>query len=187
MSFENSKNITLHYTLYVDGEMVEKTSEERPLNFISGLNIMLPDFEANVSACTDSEEFDFVIPAKQAYGEIDPESVMDIPMSAFLDNNGKLNDEVKIGNSLQMISEDGRRFNAIVIEIGTETIKMDFNHPFAGKDLHFKGQVISNRQATTEEIQTLLNQMTGCGGGCSGGCGGGCNCSDGNCCGSCGE
>jgi FKBP-type peptidyl-prolyl cis-trans isomerase SlyD len=29
---------------------------------------------------------------------------------------------------------------------------MDFNHPLAGKDLHFTGEILSIRNATEEEI-----------------------------------
>jgi FKBP-type peptidyl-prolyl cis-trans isomerase SlyD len=51
------------------------------------------------------------------------------------------------------------------------------NHPHAGKDLNFKGEVVTSRPATTEEIQSLLHMLTGeggCGGCCGGDCDGGC-------------
>jgi len=39
-----------------------------------------------------------------------------------------------------------------VLEIGTETVKMDFNHPLAGEELHFKGEILEVREATAEEL-----------------------------------
>jgi FKBP-type peptidyl-prolyl cis-trans isomerase SlyD len=30
---------------------------------------------------------------------------------------------------------------------------MDFNHPLAGKDLFFKGEIVAVREATPEEIE----------------------------------
>ena len=53
---------------------------------------------------------------------------------------------------------------------GADKVKVDLNHPLAGNKLNFKGYVIENREATNDEIQTLLNHMNG--GGCSGHCGG---------------
>jgi FKBP-type peptidyl-prolyl cis-trans isomerase SlyD len=87
-----------------------------------------------------------------------------------------------------MQGEDGNRFNATIIEIKDKSVTIDLNHPRAGMDLHFVGEVVENRLATNEEVAELLNAMSGCGGGCSGGCSGGCGggCSDGGCGGGCG-
>ena len=43
--------------------------------------------------------------------------------------------------------QDGR-----VVEIGDDTVKVDLNHPLAGEDLHFKGEVLSVRVATADEL-----------------------------------
>jgi FKBP-type peptidyl-prolyl cis-trans isomerase SlyD len=53
---------------------------------------------------------------------------------------------------------------------------MDLNAPLAGKDLNFKGSVVASREATNDEIQAMINRMSGegCGCGCDdceGGCG----------------
>ena len=178
MNFENCKSITLSYELrVVEGErtpIVEKTTADNPLKFISSLGMMLQDFEENVRDKQNGESFDFWITASNAYGEIDASRVIDIDLSAFQDEEGKIdNEQVYVGATLQMISEDGQRFNGKVKAIGTEKVTMDFNHPFAGKDLHFTGKIIDNHPATVAEIQDMLGQMSGCGGGC-GGCTGGC-------------
>ena len=47
---------------------------------------------------------------------------------------------------------------------------MDLNHPLAGLDLLFKGEIVENREATNEEVQQMLNHISG-----EGGCGG-CGC-----------
>jgi FKBP-type peptidyl-prolyl cis-trans isomerase SlyD len=77
-----------------------------------------------------------------------------------------------------MMTADGYRISGIVLQVTADKVKMDFNHPLAGKDIRFKGHIITVRQATPEELQPSC----GCGGGCGGGCGdGGCNCGDGGC------
>jgi FKBP-type peptidyl-prolyl cis-trans isomerase SlyD len=42
--------------------------------------------------------------------------------------------------------------NGMIIGINDETVEMDFNHPLADEDLNFKGEIISVREATAEEL-----------------------------------
>ena len=51
---------------------------------------------------------------------------------------------------------------------------MDMNHPLAGEDLTFVGEVTESRPATNEEIQEMIKMMTGEGGCSCGSCGDGC-------------
>ena len=70
-------------------------------------------------------------------------------------------------------NEDGNRFMGHVLDITEDKVKMDLNHPLAGKDLLFKGKVLENREATNDEIQHMMNHLHGEGGYC--GCGDGCD------------
>ena len=72
-----------------------------------------------------------------------------------------------------MQNEDGNRFTGRVLDVTEDTVKMDLNHPLAGLDLLFKGEIVENREATNEEIQQMLSHISGEGG--CGGCGGGCD------------
>ena len=67
-------------------------------------------------------------------------------------------------------NEDGNRFMGRVLDITDDIVKMDLNHPLAGLDLLFKGEIVENREATNEEVQQMLNHISG-----EGGCGG-CGC-----------
>ena len=187
----DNKYITVAYKLYAidngeeDPEAVEECTAEHPFQFISQLGVVLPAFEAGVASVAKGETFDFIIPCKDAYGEFNEEMMFDVPKKIFM-INGKLDDRfIYEGAVVPMQGEDGSRFNATIIEIKAEEVTIDLNHPRAGVDLHFVGQVIENRNATNDEVAELLNAMSGCGGGC-GSCGGGCgNCGDG--CSSCGD
>ena len=54
---------------------------------------------------------------------------------------------------------DGQRVNASVVEIKPDVVVVDLNHPLAGADLIFEGEVIESRPATNEEIQELVKMM----------------------------
>lgn len=51
---------------------------------------------------------------------------------------------------------DGQRVNASVVEIKPDIVVVDLNHPLAGADLIFEGEILESRPATNEEIQELV-------------------------------
>ena len=178
----DNKYITVAYRLYTiedgeeDEEPVEVANRRHPFQFISGLNLVLPLFESNIVNLERGDEFDFVIPCKDAYGEFNEELMFDVPETVFM-VDGKIDfNYVHEGAVVPMMGEDGSRFNATIIELKKDAVTIDLNHPRAGQDLHFKGHIIESRPATNEEISEMLNTTSdcaGCGGECgSGGCGG---------------
>ena len=184
-----NKYITVAYELYTDMdgkmELTEKAPAEHPFQFITGLGYTLEAFEKNIIDLNEGDTFDFTLSVDDAYGDHMPEGVQKLPRNAF-EINGKFDSEhIKEGAVIPMMNQEGERFNATVVEIASDGVTVDLNHPLAGKELYFKGVVVTSRVATNEELQQMLNMMTG--GGC-GGCGG--KCGDGSCgdggCGSCG-
>ena len=175
-----NKYVTVAYELYTDNdkgihELVEKAPIEHPFQFISGLGIALDSFESKILAMAEGEAFDFVLKVDEAYGPYEQERVIELPKETFAINGRFDKDMVYPGAVLPLINADGMRFQGLVLELKDNTVIIDLNHPLAGKDLHFKGQVITMRDATNEEIQALINhEGCNCGGDCEGGCEGGC-------------
>lgn len=175
-----NKYVTVAYELYTDNdkgihELVEKAPIEHPFQFISGLSIALDSFESKILAMAEGEAFDFVLKVDEAYGPYEQERVIELPKETFAINGRFDKDMVYPGAVLPLINADGMRFQGLVLELKDNTVIIDLNHPLAGKDLHFKGQVVTMRDATNEEIQALINhEGCNCGGDCEGGCEGGC-------------
>lgn len=175
-----NKYVTVAYELYTDNdkgihELVEKAPIEHPFQFISGLDIALDSFESKILALAEGETFDFVLKVDEAYGPYEQDHVIELPKETFAINGRFDKDMVYPGAVLPLVNADGMRFQGLVLELKDNTVIIDLNHPLAGKDLHFKGQVVTMRDATNEEIQALINhEGCNCGGDCEGGCEGGC-------------
>lgn len=191
-----NKYITVAYELYIemDGkmELTEQAPAEHPFQFISGLGYTLEAFEKNLVNLNEGDKFDFTLSVEEAYGPHMPEGVQTLPKSAF-EVNGKFdNEHIKVGAVVPMMNQEGERFNATITEITNTEVTIDLNHPFAGKELNFKGTVMTHRDATNKELEQMVKMMTGgcggCGGSCGGDCGGDCggNCGEGGCKGGCG-
>ena len=168
--------VALSYQLKVDGQVVETVKAESPLQFVYGTGFLLPAFEANLAGLGKGDPFAFRLDAANAYGEVIPDAVVELPKEVFM-VDGKIEDGMlEIGNQLPMSDNQGNRMMGIVKEVGEETVKMDFNHPMAGKTLNFDVEIVSVRDVTPEDLQG------GCScGDCGDDCGGGCDHEKGHC------
>jgi len=52
-----------------------------------------------------------------------------------------------------MMDQEGNKLPGRIMEINEEDVLMDFNHPLAGKELHFTGEITDVRMATSEELE----------------------------------
>lgn len=176
--------IAVSYQLHsVENEgmtLVEEATEERPYRFISGFGLTLDLFEEAIVNLRAGQEFEVELPPEQAYGHFQPEHVLDIEREVFTVNGRFDAENIYEGAVVPLQNEEGTRFMGRILDVGDKRVKVDLNHPLAGKTLHFKGKVIENREASNEEIAAMVNQMAG-GCGCGGHSEGSC------CCGGCGS
>lgn len=178
MKVEANKMVGVDYKLTVDGQIADQSRPGEPLEFIFGTGMLLPKFEEAVLGKEPGESVEFTLAPKDGYGEFIPEAVVDLPKSTFM-VNGKVADEMLYaGSQIPMSDAQGNRMLGVVKEVGADTVKMDFNHPMAGKTLNFSGQILEVRDARPEDMMPA-------GGGCSCGCEG--DCGDGGCGDGCGE
>lgn len=184
------KSIVASYEMYdiTDGNeiLLEATNEAQPLRFITDFSMMpIEALENKLKTLSTNESFELTVAPAEAFGEYITERVLDLDKQIFCVNG--VFDEVNIvpGAIIPLQNEENQRFMAQVVAIKEDKVKVDLNHPLAGKTLKFKGTVIESHDASQEEIMALMNQMNNhsCGGGCSGGCG---SCGNGGC-GSCGD
>ena len=156
MTISKNKVVTLHYALRdgaEDGQLLEETFGKTPISFIFGVGQMIPGFEANLEGKKKDDDFSFLLSPEEAYGGQKPDAVIEIPRTNFADQNGNIDEEtVKVGRPVRMKNQSGQTFQGTIIEDKGEILVVDFNHPMAGRSLHFSGKIIEVREATPEEL-----------------------------------
>ena len=120
--------------------------------FIQGISGLPEGFENQIEGLVAGDTFDFTVAAEDGYGEYDPEAVVELPKEVFQMEDVDQEELLQIGNVVPMTNEDGERMHGQVMEVRDDVVVMNFNHPLAGKEMHFEGQIISIRPATAEEI-----------------------------------
>lgn|SRR5690554_3162332 len=152
MTISKDAVVSVSYELWVNSELTDKAESSNPMQFIFGHGTLIQAFEDNLKDLKAGDTFDFQIEAENGYGLRNPEYLLKLPISIF-ERDGELAEDLLVpGNRLPMMDQEGNRMDGVVLEVKDDVVIMDFNHPLAGEDLHFKGKIESIRNATPDEI-----------------------------------
>lgn len=147
MKAEKGTQVDVHYVLRIDGpegEVVEKTTDGDPLRFVLGEDPMLPKFEGAVEGLEAGSRFTISIACADAYGEEDAELYLEFPKSDFAGEDGQPDEELFAeGEVVPMQTQEGHVVHGVISEVRLNTIIIDFNHPLAGENLYFEGEVVA--------------------------------------------
>lgn len=155
MIIAKNKVVSLLYELHENtlaGELIEKVPSEQPFKFLFGAGGLIPEFEQNIDGLKVGDTFEFGIESANAYGLVDEKAIVNLPKDIFVIDGELATELLEVGKVIPMRNEGGHLIHGLVKEVATDTVKMDFNHPMAGKNLFFKGEVVEIREATPTEI-----------------------------------
>ena len=116
-----------------DGTVFDQSKEDAPIQFTLGQQQLIPGFELAVIDMEIGETKKVTIPAQEAYGEHQEESVVEVTRSRLPDNL-----EPQIGQRLEVQDKDGNPLIVTISNLTDSTVTLDANHPLAGKDLTFE-------------------------------------------------
>lgn len=134
-------------------ELIEQTSTDHPFVFLFGFGGVLPQFEENLAGKKKGDKFDFSITPENGYGNYEQDYVIKLARSVF-EIDGKFDEErIKTGREIEMNDADGNPLLGKVLSVGATEVEMDFNHPLAGYELHFTGEVLDVREASKDELE----------------------------------
>ena len=137
----------MHYTLRDErGTTVESSRGHEPLAYLHGFGQIITGLERALDGSEAGLQTTFTIPAKDAYGEKDPQAVIRAPRTEFPEDL-----ELEPGAEVQAETPDGP-VTFTVVSVDDEHAVLDGNHPLAGQTLTFDIEVIDVRPATADEV-----------------------------------
>lgn len=141
--------VGLEYTLRVGGEVIDATdaSQGEVIQFIQGGKTIIPGLERELYGMRVGESRQIVVSPGDAYGEVDPGAFITLAKSDIPDTI-----PMQVGTELELRDQSGERLLGRIAEISGDQVRLDFNHPLAGKTLEFEVKVASLRPATAEEL-----------------------------------
>lgn len=146
MKVAKGKAVKIHYTLKSEGETIDSTHNDAPMGYLHGHSNLMPGLEDALEGKELGDKFSIELTPDQAFGPHDPQHMREEPKEQFSQI-----DELTPGMHLQVKSEQGVQI-ATIVKISDETVTVDFNHPLAGKTLHFELEVLDVQDATDEEL-----------------------------------
>jgi FKBP-type peptidyl-prolyl cis-trans isomerase SlyD len=146
-TIKNEKFVELNYKV-VD----EKTGDvlvtvDYPLGYVHGVNdVMSEQVTKHLDGKKVGDIIDVPVDTKLLFGERDESLV-------FTDRIENVPEEYReIGMSITMENEKGEPRNFIVTRFDDKTLTVDGNNPLCGREVVFKLEVLTIREATDEEI-----------------------------------
>ena len=145
---QNDLVVSMEYTLHVDGKVLDSSSGQEPLEFLAGASNIITGLEREMMGMKIGDSKDVVVSPEDGYGEMDEEAYMDVPRTEFPEDM-----PIRPGVEMEMSDDDGNPMYARIDSVEDDTVTLNFNHPLAGKELHFSVKVVGLRAATEEELE----------------------------------
>ena len=146
LKVQDGQVVLMEYTLRVDGEILDSSSGHEPLEFLQGAGNIIPGLEDELYGMAVGESKLVIVQPEDGYGVIDAEAFVEVPREQFPSNI-----PMEEGIEIQVTDENGTPMNARIDSVSDDSVTLDFNHPLAGKDLHFDAKIVGLRDATDEE------------------------------------
>jgi len=130
--------VKIHYTGRIkDGQVFDSSLEREPIEFEIGSGRVIPGVDKGVIGMKPGEKKEVDVPPQEGYGEYEQKLLIDVPMD-------KMPKDIKpeVGMRLQMVNNMGQPLPVLVTEVNDESVKLDANHPLAGKDLVFNIELV---------------------------------------------
>lgn len=135
---EPGRTVAIHYALTLDdGTEVASSRGEEVLRFTIGDGTLIEGLERLLHGLAPGERRTFQVAPDDAYGRPDPANVQVVPLEQFAGM------ELEPGLIIGFDTPSGEELPGTVLEVGDDGVKVDFNHPLAGRDLTFEVEVVA--------------------------------------------
>lgn len=150
MKVENGHKVKVEYTGKLDeGTVFDSSKGREPLEFVAGLGQVIKGFDDAVIGMGTGEEKSVDIEPENAYGPRNDQLVQEVPKQAFGEHSPKA------GATVGIKAPTGQVLPAKILEVSDDKVKLDMNHPLAGKKLSFEIKVVDTRELTDKEKKEM--------------------------------
>lgn len=130
--------IRVHYTGKLeDGQEFDSSLKRDPLQFEVGTGSMIKGFENAVLDLKPGDKKTVTIVPEEAYGERDENLLIKMPKKSVPEGVTP-----EVGMRLQIANQQGQAVPVVVTEVLDDSLRLDANHPLAGKTLVFDIEVV---------------------------------------------
>ena len=143
VTIQDNMDVGMEYTLTVDGAVVDSTEGRGPFHYIQGRKRIVPGLERQLAGLHVGVTKEVRVAPEDGYGPVDPAAFVEIPKTQLPPGTTP-----EVGMTLHGVSKDGRRFSATIAEVKAQDVKLNLNHPLAGKTLVFKVKILTISPAT---------------------------------------
>lgn len=147
-SVQDGVVVSIEYTLHVDGELLDSSEGQGPLQFLTGYGNIVPGLENEMVGMKIGDSKDVVVQPVDGYGEFDEEAFMKVPKKDFPSEM-----PLEVGTELTVRDNEGHARYARIDGIENDFVTLNFNHPLAGDELHFHVKVVGLREPNEEELE----------------------------------
>ena len=141
---DNTK-VTLHFSLALEnGEEIDSNFDKEPAVFIVGDGNLLPGFEKVLMGLAPGAKECFLIPPEESFGQPNTNNVQDVSRQSF---DGGI--ELQEGLVVSFSGPAGGELPGVIQSFDDDTVKVDFNHPLAGRSITFTVHILDVVPAVT--------------------------------------
>jgi FKBP-type peptidyl-prolyl cis-trans isomerase SlyD len=136
--------------------VIDETSQGQTRYILTGYDDISLGVQELLLKSQSGDLIDAEISPEKAFGVVDSAQVKQLPRTHFVDV------DLQEGLQLQGKQEDGSYKYATIVSFDEDLVTVDENHPLAGKTLHCKGEVLSVREPTEQELRFgVVNEFHG--------------------------
>ena len=133
---ENGKKVKIHYTLTVEGFVVDSSEGQEPLQFTHGSGEIIVGLEKRLDGLKVGDKREITVSPEEGYGLEDPEAFVEVPRSRLPEG------DILPGMQFLVTRQDGSRIPVTISEVKTDSVILNLNHPLAGKELIFTIEIV---------------------------------------------
>ncbi len=139
MQASKGNTVSVHYTGTLDdGTVFDSSVGGEPIQFTVGEGEVIAGFEEAVVGMKAGETRRERFPPERAYGDYRDDLVFNVDRAQLPDSS-----ELQVGDVVSIGFADGTSAPVQVAGVDAQSIKLDANHPLAGKALTFDLTLVS--------------------------------------------